>query len=89
MVIALADIYESEIQDLVWDNPEEILGETRFLIRRQPTLALGGKPDILALDRDALVVVIEVLRDFDRGQLPSVSNTLGGRGFPMPSRLVA
>lgn len=64
-----AELYENEIEDLVWANPEEILGETLFLVRRQPTLALGGRPDIVALDRDARVVVIEVKRDFDRGQL--------------------
>ena len=64
-----ADLYEREIEHLVWDNPEEIVGETLFPIRRQPTLRQGGRPDIVALDRDARVVVIEVKRDVDRSQL--------------------
>src|SRR6266851_202132 len=64
-----AELYEREIEDLVWANPEEIVGETLFLIQRQPSLQSGGRPDIVALDRDARVVVIEVKREFDRGQL--------------------
>jgi hypothetical protein len=64
-----AELYEREIEDLVWANPEEIVGETLFLIQRQPSLHSGGRPDIVALDRDARVVVIEVKREFDRGQL--------------------
>ena len=64
-----ADLYEREIEELVWANPEEIVGETLFLVQRQPTLLRGGRPDIVALDRDARVVVIEVKRDFDRSQL--------------------
>jgi hypothetical protein len=63
------DLYEREIENLVWANPEEIVGETLFLVQRQPSLQLGGRPDIVALDRDARVVVIEVKREFDRGQL--------------------
>jgi hypothetical protein len=64
-----ADLYEREIEDLVWENAEELLGETLFLVERQATLQSGGRPDIVALDRDARVVVIEVKREFDRGQL--------------------
>src|SRR4051794_14815589 len=64
-----AELYEREIEDLAWGNAEEIVGETLFLVQRQPTLQQGGRPDIVALDRDARVVVIEVKRDFDRNQL--------------------
>src|SRR4051794_6652560 len=64
-----AELYEREIEDLAWGNAEEIVGETLFLLQRQPTLQQGGRPDIVALDRDARVVIIEVKREFDRGQL--------------------
>jgi hypothetical protein len=46
-----------------------VIGESLFRLKRQPTLQLGGKPDIVALDRDARVVIIEVKREFDRSQL--------------------
>lgn len=62
-------LYESEIEELVWLNSEELTGEGLFPIARQPTVGGGGKPDIVALDRQARVVVIEVKRDIDRGQL--------------------
>lgn len=60
---------ESEIEDLLWSNLEEFTGEALFRVRRQPTLAGGGRPDIVTLDRQGAVVVIEVKRDVDRGQL--------------------
>lgn len=64
-----SDLYEREIEDLAWGNPEEIIGESLFLVQRQPALSEGGRPDIVALDRDARVVVVEVKRDVDRSQL--------------------
>jgi Restriction Enzyme Adenine Methylase Associated len=63
-----ADLYESEIEDLLWHNFEELTGETLFLVARQAVIA-GGRPDMVALDHDARVVVIEIKRDVDRGQL--------------------
>jgi hypothetical protein len=63
-----ADLYEREIEDLLWHNFEELTGETLFLVARQAVIA-GGRPDIVALDHDARVVVIEIKRDVDRGQL--------------------
>lgn len=62
-------LYESEIEDLLWDNPDELTGQSLFPVARQPSLVDGGIPDIVALDRDARVVVIEVKRDIDRSQL--------------------
>jgi hypothetical protein len=35
----------------------------------------GSRPDIIALDDDARVMVVEVKREFDRGQL---AQALGG-----------
>jgi len=63
------DLYESEIERLVWENPEEFLGESLLLVAQQPTLPQGGRPDIVGLDMDGRVVVIEVKRDVDRSQL--------------------
>jgi hypothetical protein len=63
------NLYERQIEDLAWANPEEITGENLFLVRRQAPLQMGGVPDIVALDRDARVVVIEVKREFERQQL--------------------
>ena len=63
------ELYEREIEDLFWANPDEFIGEPLFLIARQPTLPSGGRPDVVALDRDARVVVAEIKRDVDRGQI--------------------
>lgn len=63
------DLYEQEIEALAWGNLEAFTGESLFPVARQPRLAGGGIPDILALDKDGRVVVIEVKRDVDRGQL--------------------
>jgi hypothetical protein len=64
-----AELYERQIEDLAWANPEEVIGESLFTVQRQPKLQLGGRPDIVALDKDGRVVIIEVKREFDRGQL--------------------
>jgi RecB family endonuclease NucS len=62
------DLYEREIEDLLWENLQDLTGESLFPVTRQAQI-IGGRPDIVALDRDARVVVIEVKRDVDRGQL--------------------
>jgi len=64
-----AELYEAEIEELLWANLEEFTGEALFPIARQPSIGGGGRPDIVALDESARVVVIEVKRDIDRGQL--------------------
>lgn len=64
-----AELYESEIEELVWKSLEEVVGEPLFPIRRQLSLPGGGKPDIVALDKSGRVVVIEIKRDVDRAQL--------------------
>ena len=64
-----ADLYEKEIEELLWANLEEFTGEALFPIARQPSIGGGGRPDIVALDESARVVVVEVKRDIDRGQL--------------------
>lgn len=63
------DLYESEIEELVWNDFEAFVGEALFPIARQAQLPSGGKPDILALDDEGRVVIIEVKRDVDRAQL--------------------
>ncbi len=62
-------LYEDEVEDLIWNNTEQLTGEGLFPVARQPKVAGGGIPDIVALDSDARVVVIEVKRDIEREQL--------------------
>lgn len=62
-------VYEREIEDLLWNNIEEITGDNLFRLARQPYLPGGGRPDVLALDKTGRVVVIEVKRAVDRSQL--------------------
>ena len=64
-----SDLYEQQIEALVWENVEEFTGETMFPITRQARLPSGGIPDIVALDKSGRVVVFEVKRDVERGQL--------------------
>lgn len=63
------ELYEKEIEDLVWADLEAFTGEALFPVARQPKLKGGGRPDVLALDALGRVVVIEIKRDIDRGQL--------------------
>lgn len=64
-----SDLYESEIERLMWANIEEFTGESLFPIARQPTIRGGGRPDIVAIDESARVVVIEIKRAIERSQL--------------------
>ncbi len=64
-----AELYESQLEDLLWENPDEFLGESLFRIARQRPLPGGGRPDLIALDEAGRVVVIEIKRDVDRAQL--------------------
>jgi hypothetical protein len=63
------DLYEKEVEDLLWLDLEAFTGEALFPIARQATLPAGGRPDLLALDESGSVVVVEVKRDVDRAQL--------------------
>lgn len=63
------ELYESEIERLLWDSLEEFVGVPLFPVARQPNIVGGGRPDILALNEAGNVVVIEIKRDVDRGQL--------------------
>lgn len=63
------DLYEQEIEDLLWPNLEAFLGVPAFPVARQPTVADGLRPDIVALDSEGRVQVIEIKRDVDRNQL--------------------
>lgn len=62
-------LYESEIEDLLWENLDDLLGIPLFKVARQARLPHGGKPDIIALDNAGRPVIVEVKRDFDRAQL--------------------
>ena len=63
------ELYESLIEDLLWANLDEFTGDTLFPVARQASLTNGGRPDVVALNQKADVVVIEVKRDLDRRQL--------------------
>ncbi len=63
------DLYEEEIEALAWADLEAFTGEALFPVARQPRIPGGGIPDIVALDESGRVIVIEVKRDVDRGQL--------------------
>lgn len=77
-------LYEREVEDLLWDNLEEVLGRTLFRVARQAHLPHGGIPDILALDETGRIVVIEVKRDVDRQLL---SQALEYAGWARESNL--
>lgn len=62
-------LYESEVEDLLWENLDDLLGTPLFKIARQAHLPHGGKPDIVALDSAGRPVIVEVKRDMDRSQL--------------------
>ncbi len=64
-----AELYEKEIEDLLWSNLEDFTGETLFPIARQAKLPYGGIADVVAMDRTGRLVVFEVKRDIDRKQL--------------------
>lgn len=68
-VRAGADLYEREIEDLLWANVEAFVGEDLFPVARQPRTRTGGIPDVVALDPTGRVVVIEVKRSIERTQL--------------------
>lgn len=63
------DLYESEIEDLMWSNLDQFVGVPLFPLARQPIVEGGIRPDIVALDTQGHVYVIEIKRDIDRRQL--------------------
>lgn len=63
------DLYEKEIEELLWGNLEAFVGEPLFPVARQATVGGGLRPDIVALDSEGHVHVIEVKRSVDRSQL--------------------
>lgn len=71
------ELYEREIEDLVWDDLEAFTGTPLFPVARQARIAGSGIPDILALDEDGAVVVIEIKRDVDRAQLAQILEYAG------------
>ena len=64
-----ADLYEAEIEDLLWSNLEAFYGADLFPVARQPNIDTGGRPDVVALDESGRVVVFEVKRSIERTQL--------------------
>lgn len=71
------EVYEREIEPLVWSKPEAFLGEPLFPVRQQAILPGGFRPDIVALDRQGRVVLVEVMHDVDREGLSQVLEYAG------------
>lgn len=63
------DLYEQEIEELLWDNLEAFVGEPLFPVARQAAVGGGLRPDIVALGSEGHIQVIEVKRHVDRSQL--------------------
>ena len=63
------ELYEKEIEGLLWANLEAFVGVPLFPVARQPNLSGRLEPDIVALDEGGHVHVIEVKRDVARDQL--------------------
>lgn len=79
-----AQLYESEVEDLLWENLDALTGEVLFPIARQARIPTGGIPDIIALGADGRVVIIEVKRDVERSQL---AQTLEYAGWALKTNL--
>lgn len=63
------ELYEDEIEALLWSNLDSFVGVSLFPVASQPTVGDGLRPDIVAIDGEGHVHVIEVKRDVDRSQL--------------------
>lgn len=63
------ELYEREIEDLLWRNLDAFIGRELFPVARQAQLGGGLIADVVALDGEGHVFVIEVKRDIDRRQL--------------------
>lgn len=63
------ELYEKEIEALLWSNLDSFIGVSLFPVARQPNIGAGLRPDIVAIDGEGHVYVIEVKSDVDRGQL--------------------
>lgn len=71
------DLYEQQLEDMIWSDLEAFTGEALFPVARQPVISADSRPDILALRADGTPVIIEVKRDIDRGQLAQVLEYAG------------
>jgi hypothetical protein len=63
------ELYEREVEELLWQNLDAFIGRSLFPVARQAQVGDGLIPDVVALDIEARVHVIEVKRDVDRRQL--------------------
>lgn len=63
------ELYEREIEELLWQNLDAFIGRSLFPVDRQAQLGGGLVADVVALDIEGRVFVIEVKRDVDRRQL--------------------
>lgn len=60
---------EEEIEELIWNFTDDLIGEGLLPIKRQAQITGNLIPDIVCLDRESNVVVVEVKKKIDRKQL--------------------
>ena len=85
-----SDLYEKEIESLLWSNLEEFTGEALFPIARQAKLPLGGIPDIVALEKTGRVLWCSRSSAISIGDnSPSALSTPAGPEPPVSTRLRA
>ena len=63
------ELYELEIQELIWNNVEAFYGSDLFPVAMDQKISTGGRPDIVALDESGRIVIFEVKRSIERSQL--------------------
>ena len=56
------ELYEFEIQELIWGNVEAFYGADLLPICKDQRISTGGRPDLVCLDESGRVVVFEVKR---------------------------
>ncbi len=52
------DLYELEIEKLLWDNLEAFYAEDLFPISRQPQIPTGGRPDVVSITRTPIISLL-------------------------------
>ena len=63
------ELYEFEIQELIWGNVEAFYGADLLPICKDQRISTGGRPDVVCLDESGRVVIFEVKRSIERAQL--------------------
>ena len=80
---------EQEMEDLLWEHPEKLLGEQLKQFRRQPRRAGIGQADVVFTDRLDRLLVIELKRGkLPRGAIDQLHDYFGMLKKEFPDRSV-